>query len=308
MKHVSIVIPQGAAVLKSIVRVFKIFNWVNDYLADNGGRPLFDLHLVGMAPRADLYGGIFSVMPDLTLADGRTFDLIIIPALAGDISEGLKGNAAFIPWMKKQYKMGSEIASLCTGAFLLAATGLMDGNKPTTHWFVAADCRNAFCQIKLGAERMIMKERRIHTRRGAYSSLNLLIEKFAGAAVAMACSKIFETDFNRECQSVVTIFNKQKRHKGRGIKAAQQFVDNNLRGKISREQFAGMFVLNRRNLKRSFENSTTNTLVGDMQTVKLEAIQKRLEASYGNTEGVMHEVCYKNSTAFRDIFNKMTGF
>jgi transcriptional regulator GlxA family with amidase domain len=308
MKHVSIVIPQGAAVLKSIVRVFKIFNWVNDYLADNGGRPLFDLHLVGMAPRADLYGGIFSVMPDLTLADGPTFDLIIIPALAGDISKGLKSNAAFIPWMKKQYKMGSEIASLCTGAFLLAATGLMDGNKPTTHWFVAADCRNAFCQIKLGAERMIMKERRIHTRRGAYSSLNLLIEKFAGAAVAMACSKIFETDFNRECQSVVTIFNKQRRRKGRGIEAAQQFVDNNLRGKISREQFAEMFVLNRRNLKRSFENSTTNTLVGDMQTVKLEAIQKRPEASYGNTEEVMHEVCYNNSRAFRDIFNKMAGF
>jgi transcriptional regulator GlxA family with amidase domain len=295
MKHVSIVIPQGAAVLKSIVRVFEIFNWVNDYLADNGGRRLFDLHLVGMAPRADLYGGIFSVMPDLTLTDGPTFDLIIIPALAGDISEGLKSNAAFIPWIKKQYKMGSEIASLCTGVFLLAATGLMDGNKPATHWFVAADCRNAFCQIKLGAERMIMKERRIHTDRGAYSSLDLLIEKFAGAAVAMACSKIFEADFNRECQSVVTIFNKQKRYKGRGIEAAQQFVDNNLRGKVSREQFAGMFVLNRRNLKRSFENSTTHTLGGDMQTLKLE-------------EGVMHEVCYNNSRAFRDIFNKMTGF
>jgi transcriptional regulator GlxA family with amidase domain len=237
-----------------------------------------------MASRADLYGGMFSVMPDLTLTDGPTFDLIIIPAMAGDISEGLKSNAAFIPWMKEQHKMGSEIACLCTGVFLLAATGLMDGNKPSTHWFVAADCRNAFCQIRLGAERMIMKERRIHSCRGAYSSLNLLIEKFAGAAVALECSKIFETDFNRECQSVVTIFNEQKRHKRRGVETAHQFVDNNLRGKISREQFAGMFVLNRRNRKRG------------------------REASYGNTKGVIHEACYNNSRAFRDIFDKMTGF
>jgi transcriptional regulator GlxA family with amidase domain len=308
MKHVSIVIPQGAAVLESIVRVFTIFDWVNDYLTDNGEGPLFDLHLVGMAPRADLYRGIFSVMPDLTLTDAPTFDLIIIPALAGDISEGLKRNAAFIPWMKKQYKMGAGIAGLCTGAFLLAATGLMDGNKPT-HWFVAADCRNAFCQIKLRAKRMIMKERRIHTRRGAYSSLNVLIENFAGAGVAMACSKIFETDFNRECQSVVIIFNKQKRHKSRRLEGAQEFVDNDLRGKISREQFARMFTLTRRDRKRSFENSTTHTLLGDMQTIKLEAIQKRLEASYGNnTQGVMPEVCYNNSMAFRRIFNKRTEF
>jgi len=275
MKHVSIVIPQGDAVLNSIVRVFKIFSWVNEYLARNGRRPLFDLHLVGMAPRADLYGGRFSVMPDLTMADAPTSDLIIIPALAGDISEGLKNNAAFIHWMKEQYKMGAEITSLCTGVFLLAATGLMNGNKHTTHWFVAADCRNAFCQIKLGAERMIMKERRIHTRRGAYSSLNLLLEKYAGSEVAMACSKLFEADFNRECQSVVTIFNKQKRHKGNAIEVAQQFVDNNSPGKISAEQFAGMFVLNRR---------------------------------YAKAKEVRNEICYSNSRTFRDIFNKMTGF
>jgi transcriptional regulator GlxA family with amidase domain len=300
MKQVSIVIPQGDAVLNSIVQVFKVFNWVNDYLTCKGGRPLFDVHLVGMAPRADLYGGIFSVMPDLTLADAPASDLIIIPALAGNISEGLKSNTAFIPWMKEQYKMGAEIASLCTGVFLLAATGLMDGSKRTTHWFVAADCRNAFCQIKLGAERMIMKERRIHTRRGAYSSLNLLIEKFAGAEVAMACSKIFETDFNRECQSVVIIFNKQQRHKDKTGAGAQQFVDNNLQRRISREQFAGMFILSRRNLKRSFENATSNTHVGDSR--------KGLEPSYVKTKEVRQEVCYNNSRAFRDIFNKMTGF
>lgn len=300
MKHVAIVIPQGDAVVNSILRVFNIFNWVNEYLAGNSGRPLFDLHLLGMAPRADLYGGIISVMPDLTLADAPSSDLIIIPALAGDMSKCLESNAAFIPWMKEQYKMGAEIASLCTGAFLSAATGLMDGSKRTTHWFVAADCRNAFCQIKLGSERMIMKESRIHSRRGAYAFFNLLIKKCAGAEVAIQCSKIFETDFNRECQSVVAIFNKQKRDNDRGMEAAREFVDNDLRGKISRERFAGMFVLNPRNLKRSLKSSTANSVLKDSQ--------KGLEPSYGNTEEVRHEVCYNNSRAFRDIFNRMTGF
>jgi len=285
MENVSIVIPQGAAVLNSVVRVFGIFNWVNEYLSRNRGRALFGVHLVGMAPRTDLYGGVVTVMPDLTLADALTSNLIIIPALAGDISEGLKSNSAFIPWIKEQYKMGAEIAGLCTGVFLLAATGLMNGNKHTAHWFVAADCRNAFCQIKLGSERMSMKEERIHSRRGAYFSLNLLIEKFAGAEIAMACSEIFETDFNRECQSVVIVFNKQERHKGKAIEAPQQCMNNGA-ARISQEQFAGMFAFKRGNLKRRFEHST----------------------SYAKTEQVKHDVCYNNSRAFRDIFNKMTGF
>ena len=285
MKNVSIVIPQGAAVLNSVVRVFGIFNWLNEYLSRNRGRALFDVHLVGMAPRTDLYGGIVSVMPDLTLADALTSDLIIIPALAGDISEGLKSNGAFIPWMEEQYKMGAEIAGLCTGVFLLAATGLMNGNKRTTHWFVAADCRDAFCQIKLGAERMSMKEERIHSRRGAYFSLNLLIEKFAGAAIAMACSEIFETDFNRECQSVVIVFNKQERHKGKAIEAAQRCMDNGA-ARISQKQFAGMFAFKHRNREGRFVRST----------------------GYAKTEEVRREVCYNNSRAFKDIFDKMTGF
>jgi transcriptional regulator GlxA family with amidase domain len=285
MKHVSIVIPQADAVLNSIVRVFKIFNWVNEYLAGNGRKPLFDLHLVGRAPRADLYGGRFLVMPDRILEDAPSSDLIIIPALAGDIGDGLKNNAAFIPWMKEQYKMGAEIVSLCTGVFLLAETGLMNGNKRTTHWFVAADCRNAFCQIKLGAERMNVKEARIHSGRGAYFSLDLLLNKFAGAEIAMACSEVFEIDFNRECQSVVVVFNKHETHNNKAMEAAQQVMDNDTAG-ISQEQFAEMFAFKRRNLKRGFEHST----------------------SYAKTTEPKHEVCYGNSRAFRDIFNKMTGF
>jgi hypothetical protein len=285
MKHVSIVVPEGDAVLNSIVRVFKIFDWVNEYSVDNGGRPLFDVHLVGMAPCTEVHGGIFWVMPDLLLAEMPTTDLIIIPAFAGDMGEGLKRNGAFIPWIKEQYKVGAQIASLCTGVFLLAATGLMNGRKRTTHWFVAADCRNAFCQIKLGADRMIMKEDRIHTRHGAYSSLNLLIEKIAGAEIAVACSKIFEADFNRECQSVVTIFNKQKGCKEKVIETGQRSTDSNS-PRISREQFATMFIPNPANLKAKSANSTC----------------------YGKTEDVRRTLYYKNSRAFRDIFNKMTGF
>jgi transcriptional regulator GlxA family with amidase domain len=300
MMHVSIVIPQGDALVSSILHVFNIFNWVNEHLAGNSGRPVFDLHLVGIEPRADLYGGIISVLPDLTLADAPSADLIIIPAVAGEISKGLKTNARLIPWMMDQYKMGAEIASLCTGAFFLAATGLMDGSKRTTHWFVAADCRNAFCQIKLGTERMTMKESRIHSRRGAYAFFNLLIEKCAGVEAAIECAKIFETDFNRECQSVVAICNRHKRYDHRGMEAAHELVDDDLRRKISRERFAGMFVLNRGNQKRRLENSTLSRVV--------RVSENGLEASYGKTEEARHEVCHNNSRAFRNIFNRMTEF
>jgi transcriptional regulator GlxA family with amidase domain len=310
MKHISILVPIGDPILSSVVGPFKIFNWVNGYLTQKGKQPIFDVHLVGITHHTDLYGGAFSIKPDLALQDAPDTDLIIIPALMGNAFEDAKTNAAFNPWIVAQYKRGAEIASLCTGAFLLATTGLVDGKRCATHWFAADEFRKAFPKVNLVPEKIIVDEDGIYSSGGAYSFLNLilyLVEKFAGRETSIACSKMFEIEYNRESQSVFTIFNGQKDHEDGTIKLAQQFIERNFQEKMTVEQLASMFALSRRNLERRFKKATTNTLVEYMHRVKVEAAKKSLETGREHVNEIMYRVGYNDSKTFRDIFKKYTG-
>src|SRR4028119_914719 len=142
MKHISILIPVGEAVLGSIEGPHKIFNTVNDYLGLSGKPPLFDVRLVGLSKEPQDYDGLFTVRPDVLISEVKKTDLIIIPALKGDLAKSLERNAEFVPWIIQQYKGGAEVASLCIGAFLLANTGLLNGRKCATHWTAANAFRN----------------------------------------------------------------------------------------------------------------------------------------------------------------------
>ena len=85
--------------------------------------------------------GVFSIHPDKPLKEINKTDLVIIPALSGDMKEAVSKNRALIPWILDQYRKGAEVASLCVGAFLLAATGLLEGKKCSTRWKFAHDFR-----------------------------------------------------------------------------------------------------------------------------------------------------------------------
>src|SRR5690606_36224218 len=109
----------------------------NRYLESQGKKRMFDVQLAGYAPQISLEGGIYSVRPEIVLSRLKTTDLVLIPAFQDDIAEGLEKNRAAIPWLVRQYQSGAELASLCTGAFVLAATGLLRDKNCSTHWRAA---------------------------------------------------------------------------------------------------------------------------------------------------------------------------
>ncbi len=307
MKHVSILVPQGPTILSSIVGPFKGLNGANDYLKKTGKDPVFDIHLVGLTQDTNLYGGLFSVHPDKLMADVPKTDLIIIPAVQPTT---LDQNAAFVPWIKEQYKQGAEIASLCVGAFLLASTGLMKGRKCTTHWKVADTFRQMFPDVNLIPEKIITDEFGIYTCGGAYSFLNLvlhLIEKYCGRETAVYLSKIMEIEIDRKDQSQFMIFSGQRGHEDEPIKQAQQFIENNVSRKISVDDLATQFLISRRNFERRFKKATANTPVEYLQRVKIEAAKKSLESGRETINEIMYAVGYNDIKAFRTVFKKITG-
>ena len=140
MKHISILVPQ-AVILGSLEGPRLVLSEVNALLIRMGKPALFDVHLVGLTEETPVNNGMYKIKADLLTKDVEKTDLIIIPALDGDMMKNLESNSEFVPWIIKQYKAGAEVASLCVGAFLLASTGLINGKKVATHWMAANDFR-----------------------------------------------------------------------------------------------------------------------------------------------------------------------
>lgn len=283
---------------------------VNEFQKSRGESPLFKVQLVGLAKETRVSGGRFTVHTDLLIDEVRQTNLVIIPAIDGEISSALEENRDFVPWIIRQYAAGAEVASLCLGAFLLAATGLVNGRKCATHWMAENAFRKMYPEVELVTEKIITDEQGIYSSGGAFSYLNLilyLIEKYAGHELAVLSAKVFAIEIERVNQLSFTIFQGQKDHEDEPIRKAQEFIEKNYQDKISVDQLASMFALGRRNLERRFKKATSNTVMEYIQRVKVEAVKKGLEGSRKNVNELMYDVGYSDIKAFRSVFKKFTG-
>lgn len=309
MKHISILVFKEA-VPASIVDPRYMFTAINQFLQNAGEPPAFDVQLIGLTKEIPLHNGAFYVHTDALMQDLTKTDLIIIPALSGDISTALEQNKAMVPWIIEQYRKGAEVASLCIGAFLLASTGLLNGKQCSTHWLFANEFRALFPDVILTDGSIITEEQGLYSSGGANSYWNLLlhlVEKYTNRTLAIQASKFFAIEIDRKSQSPFVMFNGQKKHEDEPIKQAQEFIEKNVMEKISVEELAVKFAIGRRHFERRFKKATNNTPSEYIQRVKIESAKKQLENTRKNINEVMYDVGYADTKAFRTIFKKVTG-
>ena len=308
MKNVTIVIPNGEINLSTITGSLDILTSANAHWRRMGHEPLLEVRIAGFMTQVELNAGYFSVHP-VDIKKIRTTHLVIIPAIA--YRENLaKENEALIRWIRQQYKNGAEIATMCSGAFLLASTGLLEGRTCSTHWAWAADFKRMFPDIDLRADKLITSENGIYTNGGAYSFLNLmllLVEKYFDRQTAIYCSKVFQIDIDRTSQSPFFIFQSQKNHGDELVCKAQTYMEKNLAEKLSIGKLAVKLAISRRNFDRRFIKATGNTPVEYLQRVKVEAAKNALEKGRKSIFEIMYEVGYSDDKAFREVFRKITG-
>ncbi len=309
MKHISILIPNGA-VLGSVEGPRQVFTEANKFITSLGKSDLCNVQLVGLTEQVPVCGGKYMVNADVLIKDVKKTDLIIIPAIDGDMEKLIEINKDFYPWVVEQHRAGAEVASLCVGAFLLASTGLLSGKQCATHWMASQHFKKMFPDVQLVEDKIITDELGLYSSGGAFSYLNLilyLIEKYAGRDVAVFMSKAFQIDIDRRSQSQFIIFNGQKSHEDESIKKAQEFIESNFQGRIAIDQLADMFAIGRRSFERRFKKATNNTVVEYMHRVKVEFAKRSFESSRKNIHEVMYEVGYSDAKAFREVFKKITN-
>lgn len=311
MKELTILVPNGEGNnLSSIVGAYKILKRANDYWKQKGNKPVFHIQLAGVAKTVKFYDGLFNVKPHSHVSAITKTDLIIIPSLNHNYRKSVTANPVLIDWIEKQYKGGSEVASICTGAFLLAATGLLEGRSCSTHWSAEGDFRTMFPNVHLQTDQLITDERGIYTNGGAYSFLNLmiyLVEKYYDRQTAILCAKVFQIEMDRNAQSEFSIFTGQKHHNDEVILKAQTYIEKNLDQKITVEDLSAKFSVGRRNFDRRFIKATGNTPVEYAQRAKVELAKKTFESARKTINEVMYEVGYTDVKAFREVFRKYTG-
>lgn len=309
MQNVSILVPEHS-VMQAVADPRYLFTAVNQFLAISGKEPLFRVQLVGLTEEVALNDGMFKVRTDRTIDEVTSTDLVFIPALFGDMQTAVEANRALVPWIVKQYEGGAEVASLCVGAFLLAATGLLDGRKCSTHWGFTHEFREMYPAVQVVDGSIITEEQRIYTSGGATSYWNMLLhltEKYTDRETAILASKYFAIDIDRDSQAAFAMFKAQKDHNDPVIKEAQEYIERNITERITVDEIANRFAVGRRTFERRFKQATNNAVLEYIQRIKIEAAKRSFENSRKNINEVMYDVGYTDTKAFRTVFKKITG-
>lgn len=203
-----ILVPE-TAIPAAIVDPRYMFSAINEFYKSMELQPAFNIKLVGMSKEVKLNDGLISFHPDFLLDEVKKADLIIIPALSGNMAQAVKQNEGFIPWIQEQHRKGAEVASLCIGAFLLASTGLLNGKSCSTHWLYANEFRTMFPEVYLADDKVITEQNGIYSSGGATSYWNLLlylVEKYTNREMAIMASKFFLLEIGRNSQSPFVMF------------------------------------------------------------------------------------------------------
>ncbi|RED95586.1 GlxA family transcriptional regulator [Marinoscillum furvescens] len=309
MKKVYILVPQSA-VAEAVANPRYIFTTANQFLRSQGQPDGFDVQLVGMEEMVRVHDGYCNISVDVTIANSQKADLVIIPALFGDVEAAIEQNKPLIDWISYQHEQGAEIASLCLGAFLLAETGLLDGGPCSTHWAYYDLFRSRYPEVILQDGKIITDNDGIYTSGGANSYWNLLLyllEKYTSREVAILASKYFAIDIDRDSQAAFTMFEGQKAHADEQIKSVQSFIEAHYANRFSVDELADTAAMSRRTFERRFKQATNNTVVEYIQRVKMEAAKRSLESGQKSVAEVMYGVGYGDDKAFRNVFKKVVG-
>jgi len=249
------------------------------------------------------------ILPDGSIYDVPESDLIVVSSIL-DIDKTLEIQGEVIDWLKNHYGRGAHIASICTGAFVLAETGLLDGKTATTHWGFADQFRKRYPLIDLKPERLITDEGDLFCSGGYNAGTDLslyLVEKYCGHEVALQSSKSVISDIGRTTQAPYAIFQFQKDHSDNRILTAQEWIENNFNQAFNYDKLAREHGMSRRTFERRFKTATGDTPLTYQQRLRVEAAKRLLEDGNRSFDEITYQVGYEDSSSFRKVFLKQTG-
>jgi len=310
MKHITILALDGtiASTVTGPADIFSLAGVLWNRICGVQPEPYFKVVIASVQGKpVGCVNGIV-IQPHLSLEEVKRTDLIIISA--EDLAVLDATSRRTVPWLLKHHKAGSTLASVCTGAFLLAETGLLDGKRATTHWGFAELFRKRYPRVDLRPETLITDEGNLLCGGGAFSYFDLslyLVERYCGFETAAQCGKSLLLDMGRTSQVPYAIFEYQRQHKDQQILDAQTFMEKNYPEHVNLEDLAARVGMSLRNFKRRFRKATGDSPLIYLQRFRVEAAKRLLQSTPKSVSEVGYQIGYEDMAFFRRIFKRYVG-
>ena len=281
-----------------------------NFLCESDVTPFFRVSVASTDGQPVKCMGGISIAPHLSMHEVVSPDLIVVSGGA-NIEKTLARHPEAVDWLRARHDGGCYLASICSGAFLLAETGLLDGKTATTHWGFARLFNQRYPNVHLKPKRLITDEGDLFCSGGVYSGVDLsiyLVEKFCGHETAVKCAKSIVYDYIRDSQAPFAAHLFPKNHRDEKVLAVQEYIENRYNSdKFDYHRIAADFGFSRRTLIRRFKAATGETPLHYLQRFRVEIAKTLLEQRHHSFDEVAYQVGYEDSSFFRKVFVQHTG-
>jgi transcriptional regulator GlxA family with amidase domain len=255
------------------------------------------------------YGG-HTIEPHCSLADAGDSNVVLIPPIFNDIEATLEQETALVAWLNSFPQRSTLLASTCTGAFLLAEAGILNGRRVTTNPAFSVLFEQRYPAVRLALEERIIDDNMVICAGSTTAYLNLavhVIDRLAGHDLAVATAKALSIDRNPESQRPYFFFIAPKDHGDDKVLQLQGFIEEHHREPIGIDDMVNAAAMSVRNLNRRFLSATKISPREYLRRVRIEAAKRLLERQNAPVDRVAEEVGYRDTRAFIRAFGAVAG-
>jgi len=283
---------------------------IADIETDNGQRrPCYEVIIIGITNKPFRAESGVSFQPHTTLGNAPALDTLIIPGGRG--ARIGQSSSLIAKWISSRAKRIRRIASVCTGVYALAPTGLLDGRRVTTHWRFANDVARRFPKLNVDHDALFLKDGPFYTAGGITASVDLalaLIEEDYGPRVALAVARELVVFLKRS--------GGQKQYSEPlefQINSTDRFADlaswmvEHMRGELSLAALAKRVCLSPRHFVRRFKQAFGGTPAAFVENLRLDEARRRLSERTQTIENVASSVGFQSDDVFRRAFQRRFG-
>lgn len=292
------------------MEVFQHTGTLWNFLAEKAQEAQFRVTTASVDGRPVRCDGGIEIRPQTAIAGIRKTDLIFVPTTGLNLDNLGEIYGPILPWLRKWHKRGAAIASVCTGVGLVAATGMLDGKRATTHWGLADRFREKYPKVRWMPELMVTEDRGFYCGGGVHAAMDLslyLVEKFCGHDIAMQSAKAMLIETPRSWQAGFGIVPLKTDHTDEAISRAQEWLHENFRRNFLLEATARKVGMSTRNFVRRFKHATGDTPLAYLQKLRVAAAKRLLEGDHRTMQEIGDAVGYTDVAFFRQVFERYTG-
>ncbi|MBF6163372.1 helix-turn-helix domain-containing protein [Streptomyces gardneri] len=270
------------------------------------GRPGYRVLVCAATSTVD--AGVFTLRALHGLEALTEADTIVVPGCA-DLDSPVPEEV--IDALRRAAAAGTRIASICSGAFILAATGLLDGHRATTHWLAAAELATRHPDIEVDAEVLYVDNGSLLTSAGAAAGIDLclhMIRRDYGSATAADAARAAVVPLEREGgQAQFIVHDQPPTPRGSALEPVLRWIQDNSARDLSLDDIAAHAGMSTRTLNRRFREHTGTTPLQWLLRARIRQAQYLLEATSHPVDRIAGQVGFGSPTAFRDRFKRVVG-